>query len=102
MDVLDRVVAPARDLLRRVDATLAAAGAPADHPIWPLLRRVGSLPGDAFEFAAGFDADALAMAADDVRRYAERYAELGERIEVGEWTGPAAATFAAHWARLHG
>ena len=100
MDVLDQVLGPARDLLRRVDATLAGAGAPADHAIWPLLRRVGSLPGDALEFAAGVDVDALVSAADDVRRHAERYVELGEDIEVGEWTGPAASMFAVHWGRL--
>jgi len=47
MDLLDRVTGPAADLLARVDDGLLAEGAPAGHPIWPLLRRAGALPGDA-------------------------------------------------------
>jgi hypothetical protein len=101
MDELDHVLAPARDLLGRVDAALVSTGAPADHPIWPLLRRVGSLPGDALEFAAGVDGNALRAACDELKAHAERYADLGTRIEIEEWTGPAAATFAAHSHRLH-
>jgi hypothetical protein len=101
MDALDLVLAPARDLLGRVDAALMSTGAPADHAIWPLLRRVGSLPGDALEFTAGLDVAALDAAAHEVRAHADRYAELGTHIEIDEWTGLAAATFAAHSRRLY-
>jgi hypothetical protein len=100
MDVLDQVLPHARDLLARVDEALIGKGAPVDHPIWPLLRRVGSLPSEAIEFAAGFDVNALDTAAAEIRVRAEQYANLGEDVELDEWTGPAAATFAAHWRRL--
>ena len=46
MDLLDRVYPVAARLLDQVDASLAAAGAPADHPIWPLLRQLGALGRD--------------------------------------------------------
>ena len=45
MDALDRLAEPGLDLLGRVDALLAAAGAPEGHRLWPLLRRMQVLPG---------------------------------------------------------
>jgi hypothetical protein len=47
MDPFDRLAGPAGDLRRRVGESLAAGGAPEGHPIWPLLRRLRALPGEA-------------------------------------------------------
>ena len=46
-DALDHLAGPADALLDRVDRLLATAGAPDGHRIWPLLRRLRVLPGDA-------------------------------------------------------
>jgi hypothetical protein len=101
MDVLSRIADPGRDLLGRVDATLLAAGAPPEAPIWPLLRRVGALPGDALEFAAGLDAVAMTDAADEfrvaAREFADRGTDLAGYVEGGHWTGTGAEAFARVW-----
>jgi len=46
VDALDRIDLTAADLLTRVDDALAG-GAPAGHRIWPLLRWIRLLPGEA-------------------------------------------------------
>jgi len=104
MDTLAWVAEPGRDLLARVDAVLAASGAPADHPIWPLLRRVGALPGDVLEAYCGFAPDRLVAAGERVRVRAETYAEeradLAAAVAATDWTGTAASAFEQRWAAL--
>jgi hypothetical protein len=53
MDLLDRVVEPGSDLLARVDEILSRHGAPAAHPVWALLHRLGALPSVALDQVAG-------------------------------------------------
>lgn len=104
MDALDVVLGPGRDLLGRVDATLTAAGAPAESPLWELLRRVGALPGDALEFAAGLDPVAMRRAAEDLRARAVEFTD--ERSAVDRvaadrpWEGSSADAFSAVWRSL--
>jgi hypothetical protein len=62
MDALARVEPVARPLLREVDVALATLGAPADHPVWPLLRRLGVTPADAVAFFAEARPDAIRSA----------------------------------------
>jgi hypothetical protein len=104
MDTLAWVEEPGRDLLARVDAVLAASGAPADHPIWPLLRRVGALPGDVLEAYCALAPDRLVAAGERVRVRAETYAEeradLAAAVGATDWTGPAASAFEQRWAAL--
>lgn len=104
MDALDRVMLPGRDLLSRVDAALIRGGAPADHVIWPLLRRLGALPGDVFEAFGGMRSAALLAAGTEVRRRAEGYveerAELSAAVAATTWEGDAAAEFTARWQDL--
>ena len=45
MDALARLAPVARPLLRDVDNALATLGAPPEHPVWALLRRMGSHAG---------------------------------------------------------
>ncbi|WP_412540803.1 hypothetical protein R8Z50_34295 [Longispora sp. K20-0274] len=86
-EVLDRLLGSGRDLLARVDALLDEGGAPADHPVLPLIARWRVLPGAALEFAAALRPP---LAAPPVP---------GPLPETPvEWTGPAAAAFGAHWA----
>jgi hypothetical protein len=104
MDALDRVAAPGRDLLDRVDAALVAAGAPASDPIWPLMRRTGALPGEALEFALGLDAESMLAAAAELRaraaEYAQRHGELAVHVGAGVWEGSSAEAFNALWRAL--
>jgi hypothetical protein len=104
MDTLSSVAEPGRDLLARVDAVLAASGAPADHPIWPLMRRVGALPGGVLEAFCALVPESLAAAGERVRVRAETYAEeradLAAAVAATDWTGTSAAAFEQRWAAL--
>jgi hypothetical protein len=103
MDLLDRVYPPARDLLGRVDASLMASGAPDDHPIWPLLRRLGALPGELVGELASVASEPLSATAGPLRGRADGYAGgLGSVPAVAAWRGPAAEGFAAQWSTLGG
>lgn len=103
MDLLDRVRPAAGDLLDRVDATLLSAGAPDDHPIWPLLRRLGALPGEVVGQLAGVTPDAPQAAAASLRDRADRYGSgLASVPALAAWRGPAADGFAARWSTLAG
>jgi len=53
MDLLDRVIGPGSDLLVRVDEILSRHGAPAAHPVWALLHRLGVMPSVALDQVAG-------------------------------------------------
>ncbi len=101
MDLLDRVHPVGRDLLDRVDATLSARGAPADHPVWPLLRRLGALPGALVGHLASVTAEALTGAADAVRGEADGYRHRTDETPMpAAWRGPAADAYGGTWAGL--
>jgi len=96
MDRLDRLLATAGPLLRRVDDILAAAGAPPEHRVWDALRRVRLLPGDAAQAVAALRPDELAEAAPELRADARAYAVLAASLPApGEWTGAAADAYDA-------
>lgn len=99
MDLLDRVVDPARDLLSRVDAALADSGAPAGHEVWDLVRRLGTLPGGALEFVAGLDPLALADTAVGLRAAADKHAgaraTLDAAVAATGWEGSAGTAMRA-------
>jgi hypothetical protein len=101
MDALDRLSGPAADLLARVDDTLARSGAPDDHPIWPLLRQVRALPGDAVAAIAALEPAPLGHAAAVLRRTIGGYEAVRDSLpdELG-WSGAGAESFAAQWAAL--
>lgn len=101
MDALDQLAATAADLLTRVDATMARCGAPEDHPVWPLLRRLGALPGEAVAALAELRGDPLVAAGEPLRALAEEYAQ--ERTAVPSelaWRGAGAESFGRRWATL--
>jgi uncharacterized protein YukE len=112
LDALDRLAPSANEMLALVDAALARSGAPESHPIWPLLRRVGALPGAAVGAVAELRPAPLAAAAPSLRTLAEEYAEASEAaptvapgsagidvVTAGEdgWVGAAADAFADRW-----
>jgi hypothetical protein len=106
MDALERILGPARggaarDLLARVDGALISGGAPAEHPIWPLLRRAGALPGEAAEWVAALRPEVLDSSAAELHTLAEEYSRRHGAVgESPEWTGAAADAFGARWAQL--
>ncbi|PWU55932.1 hypothetical protein DLJ47_08060 [Micromonospora sp. S4605] len=93
MDTLDRLAEPGLDLLRRVD-TLLAAGAPEGHPVWPLLRRMQVLPGEAVRGFLDLSPAPLATAGHAVRRHVRAYDEVGVALtDPVLWSGPAASRY---------
>ncbi|HLL68140.1 MAG TPA: hypothetical protein VK453_20845 [Micromonosporaceae bacterium] len=106
MDALDRVAAPARDLLGRVDATLVALGAPDQPQLWELLSRVGALPGGAFEFVAELRPAPMTVAADHLRDRADGYrqecAALAGNVDETIWQGAGHEAFTSRWRALAG
>jgi hypothetical protein len=97
-DLLDRVAEPGLDLLRRVDSVLTAAGAPADDPVWPLLRRAGALPGDILAELLGADAAPLFTAGEALRAEAATVSRDADAVPTpAGWRGHAADEFAAQW-----
>lgn len=101
MDALDQLAGPAAGLLDRVDAVLTKAGAPADHRIWALLRRLGALPGDAVGTVRSLRAAPLAAAGPPLHTLAGEYDAAGAAIaRGGSWEGAGAEVFAAHRAAL--
>lgn len=99
MDALDQLIGPADDLLSRVDSLLTRSGAPADHPLWPLLRRLGVLPGDAVSAVAAVRPAALAAVGPVLGGLTEEYAELSFP-DTGGWQGSAAEAYATRSASL--
>ena len=100
MDALDRLAGPAHDLLSRVDDMLTRAGAPDDHPLWPLLRRLRVLPGDAVAAVAALHPAPLAATGSALRTLSSQYAQRPVRRDLDAWQGPAAEAFAARWTTL--
>ena len=96
MDRLERLMTAAGPLLRRVDDILAMAGAPPEHQVWPQLRRVRLLPGDAARAVAMLRPEDLGEAAPELRADARAYAVLAASLpEPGEWMGSAAEAYDA-------
>ncbi|GIJ76035.1 hypothetical protein SAMN05443287_106162 [Micromonospora phaseoli] len=100
MDALDRLAEPGVELLHRVD-TLLAAGAPEGHRVWPLLRRMQVLPGEALRSFLDLRAAPLATAGHAVRRHVHGYdhacAALTDPIL---WSGSAALAYSQSRATL--
>ncbi|TDB78892.1 hypothetical protein [Micromonospora sp. KC721] len=93
MDALDRLAEPGLDLLRRVDQLLAA-GAPEGHRLWPLLRRMQVLPGDALRAFLDLHPAPLANAGHAVRRLVPRYDDACAALtDRALWSGPAASAY---------
>lgn len=101
MDALDRVIAPATELLASVDEQLVDGGVPDHHPIWPLLRRLHALPGDAVAWVAGLRPTPLAVAAEEVHALSGEYTEAHATLAGGSgWQGSAANAFHTRRAAL--
>jgi uncharacterized protein YukE len=99
MDALDRVEPVARPLLGAVDTALVSLGAPPEHPIWGLLRRVGATPADAVAAVAGLAPDALREAGARLRGYSALYRDAVPRANVS-WHGSAGSGYEATVAGL--
>ncbi|MFI5906283.1 WXG100 family type VII secretion target [Dactylosporangium sp. NPDC051541] len=103
-DVLDRLVVPGEDLLRRVDRLLAGGGIPAGSEVVGLLERVGVLPGEVLEYGLRLDVGALREAARELAEVGERFRGLPERlsadIDDSGWEGSGAAAFQGVWGAL--
>lgn len=96
MDILDRVAGPALDLLSRVDGHLTSCGAAAGHPVWPLLRQMRALPGDAVAAFHAMRPASLTAAGAAIRPHLAGYAEAADALTARvDWTGAAAQTFDA-------
>jgi hypothetical protein len=99
MDSLARLAPIARPLLRDVDDALATLGAPPEHPVWALLRRMGTTPSDAVSFFADLDPDRLRTAGQALRDQALSYE--GATIPAAvPWEGSAAHRYAVQAAGL--
>ncbi|TCB92769.1 hypothetical protein E0H26_23220 [Micromonospora zingiberis] len=93
MDALDRLAEPGLDLLRRVD-TLLASGAPEGHRVWPLLRRMQVLPGEALRTFLDLRPGPLAAAGQAVRRHVHGYDRACAALtDPVLWSGAAAAAY---------
>jgi hypothetical protein len=101
MDQLDALAEPAADLLRRVDDALHAHGAPTEHPLWPLLRRLGALTLPSVEAIASLRPAPLLAAGASLRQVAREYADA--RAAIGtprDWEGAGAQAFERYRAGL--
>ncbi|MFG3419958.1 hypothetical protein ACIBTZ_11365 [Micromonospora sp. NPDC049460] len=100
MDTLDRLAEPGLDLLGRVD-TLLAAGAPEGHRVWPLLRRMQVLPGEAVRNFLDLHPAPLAGAGHAARRLVRGYdAASAALADPVLWSGPAASAYGQSRAAL--
>lgn len=101
MDALARLAPAAVELLDRVDHVLATAGAPAGHPIWPLLRRLRALPGQAVAALADGRPGPVVDARDTLTALVEEYRRLGAGLPAAtDWQGAGADSFAVQWLAL--
>jgi hypothetical protein len=102
-DALDQLAPAARPLLHRVDTALAESGAPADDPVWPLLRRVRAAPSEAVAAVAGWRAAPLEAVADPLRALARRYGEALDGLPAQPpWEGAGAVAYGVQWSVLRG
>lgn len=95
MDALARLYPVAHDLLAQVDIALATLGAPAEHPVWELLRRLGATPGDVVGHLAELRPEPLREAAFALHAEAEAYRRADVPVEVA-WSGAAADVYREH------
>ena len=94
MDRLDQVLDTATPLLRRAEAIIDGAGAPAGHPLWDHLRRVRLMPVGAAQAVAGLRPAALADAAAELRAGARVSTEVAAALPPpGDWEGDAADAY---------
>ncbi|GAB3154736.1 hypothetical protein GCM10027290_49630 [Micromonospora sonneratiae] len=101
MDLLDRLSEPATDLLARVDDTLTDLGAPDGHPIWPLLRRLRTLPGAAAKAITALQPAALAGAGAQVRGLTSGYDHTRATLTgSSSWQGAGADAYDVQRAAL--
>jgi hypothetical protein len=101
MDLLDRVYPVAEPLLHQVDSSLLSNGAPAGHPIWPLLCRLGALPGELVAHLVTVTPAGLTGASDSLRGHADGYRHRVDEVPMpAAWRGPAAEAYGAAWAGL--
>lgn len=101
MDLLDRVYSMAGPVLDRVDGTLLSVGAPAEHQIWPLLRRLGALPGGLVAHLTTVTPAGLSGASDALRIHASGYRHRVDEVPMpAAWRGPAAEAYGAAWSGL--
>jgi hypothetical protein len=93
-DRLDQLVQAAGPLLSRVDAVLSELGAPEGHHVWPELRRVRLLPGDAVRAVCDLQPEAIRETVPELRANARSYADLADSVPfAGEWSGDAAEMY---------
>ncbi|MFI6227499.1 hypothetical protein ACIBCR_09305 [Micromonospora echinospora] len=93
MDLLDRLAEPGLDLLGRVD-TLLASGVPEGHPVWPLLRRMQALPGEAVRTFLDLRPAPLAGGGRTVRQFVRDYDDACAALtDQAAWSGPAASAY---------
>ncbi|MFC7243458.1 hypothetical protein ACFQO7_13320 [Catellatospora aurea] len=103
MDALRHLQANTAGLLAQVDESLARWGAPEQHPVWPLLRRTGALPGDAVAGLAGWSPESWRQQAAALRGHAEAVAVVGDDLDrLPSWEGRAGDAFAAARQRIGG
>ncbi|KUL32302.1 hypothetical protein [Actinoplanes awajinensis] len=96
MDQLDRLLTVAEPLLSRVDQVLSAAGAPEGHQVWPELRRVRLLPGDAARSVGALRPAVVAEAVPELRAHARACADTADALPLAtSWTGDAADAYEA-------
>jgi hypothetical protein len=91
MDRLDHLLDTAGPLLALVDRVLSTVGAPEGHPVWPELRRVRLLPGDAARVVGALYPEAILDSVPELRADAQAYAALADALPLaGGWEGEAA------------
>ncbi|MEU4559255.1 hypothetical protein AB0F72_12785 [Actinoplanes sp. NPDC023936] len=94
MDRLDHLLDAASPLLDRVDRVLSTVGAPEGHPVWPELRRVRVLPGDAARAVGALYPEAILDAVPELRADARAYAAVADALPLaGAWEGEAADAY---------
>lgn len=95
-DPLARLHEASARLLAMVDETLVQCGAPDRHPIWPLLRSVGLLPGDAVTEVQALSLEAFAERAGLMRSQHDRGSSVDDLLRApAGWEGAAAEAAAA-------
>lgn len=96
MDGLVEIHTEAASMLDCVDASLTRHGAPAEHRIWPLLRRRGLLPGDAVASVVAWTPGPLLERALLLRVHRERCLEVDGMLQGrSDWEGAAGDVFEA-------
>jgi hypothetical protein len=94
MDALAQLAPVAAPLLRDVDTALLTLGAPATHPVWRALGRVGATPADVVAFVADLEPARLRAAADALRAQAAAYEQASLPVDA-PWEGETARHYRA-------